>query len=549
MRSILVSILKRGFLDKRFVVIILLIAFFPIALNLYIMYQHTIGIIKEEKKTALDRDMDEIVNYFELALMNIQKKAREFAENKAIRKSIQDFPYLSSLQKQKIMEYFNEKFSDFESDPYIEKVLCITERGEVYPFSEDPVIYPPKFLESPLFAEFKNQQENERWFYGEYEGITSKNEKAPLFFLLCKLKAIGSDDFGLTDPDRNLGYLFIILNEEKLMEVFDGVLCNNSGLVRFYDRNRQPVMRASTDDIPEQLINHLIAGRHFSKAVEVQVKGEPQILELVRIPSLDWYMAILIPVEGLVGSVKASLLNNMWILVFVGLIIAAWLAIETIFVSKLLTEKEINNYRMILTQETNQKLRLYKHDFSNHMQVIQGLLQLGHTQKAIEYIKTVNKEGQNICRNFDIGIPELESAVFSSLISAKEKGIKVQLDVITLPEDWKIDTYALIKIITNLLKNAIFALEHSGEEEKILSLEIYEEDQEYVFEVTNNVPIIPEEIRYLIFEKGFTTKGKDGNGLGLYIVQELTKKNKGTVELIVDEAGNHFIVRFPREIK
>ena len=119
------------------------------------------------------------------------------------------------------------------------------------------------------------------------------------------------------------------------------------------------------------------------------------------------------------------------------------------------------------------------------------------------------------------------------------------MDCMKLESNLSVKIYDLTKILTNLLKNAMYALDKAEDDGKKLTIRIYEELGDYVFEVINNVPVISEDLRSQIFEKGFTTKGKAGSGLGLHIVKRLVEKNKGDIELKVDEQGNHFIVRFP----
>ncbi|MHB9094257.1 MAG: ATP-binding protein, partial [Eubacteriales bacterium] len=44
-------------------------------------------------------------------------------------------------------------------------------------------------------------------------------------------------------------------------------------------------------------------------------------------------------------------------------------------------------------------------------------------------------------------------------------------------------------------------------------------------------PEIPEGVRNRIFENGYTTKGSNGSGYGLYISKNLVEKRGGTVSL------------------
>lgn len=93
----------------------------------------------------------------------------------------------------------------------------------------------------------------------------------------------------------------------------------------------------------------------------------------------------------------------------------------------------------------------------------------------------------------------------------------------------------------------MYALTNSDSDMKILKIEISYELGYYIFKITNNVPIIPEDIREKIFNKGFSTKGDNGNGLGLFIIKRLVDKYGGDLKLVVDENGNNFIVSIPEK--
>ena len=84
-----------------------------------------------------------------------------------------------------------------------------------------------------------------------------------------------------------------------------------------------------------------------------------------------------------------------------------------------------------------------------------------------------------------------------------------------------------------------------AEEEKSVRLEIMEDRENYIFSVTNSGPQIPEELRETIFRPGFTTKKEEGHGMGLYIVQNVLKNYKGSLELHSEEETT-FTFRLPK---
>ena len=102
-------------------------------------------------------------------------------------------------------------------------------------------------------------------------------------------------------------------------------------------------------------------------------------------------------------------------------------------------------------------------------------------------------------------------------------------------------------MLSNLMDNAIKALEDSDIQEKKIRINITESPQQYIFSVENNGPEIPLEIRDNIFKKGFTTKKEEGHGMGLAIVSEIVSKARGKIELKSDAEETVFTVTFGKE--
>jgi signal transduction histidine kinase len=104
----------------------------------------------------------------------------------------------------------------------------------------------------------------------------------------------------------------------------------------------------------------------------------------------------------------------------------------------------------------------------------------------------------------------------------------------------------LNQIWTNLIDNAIGAMNSQPNGEKILTVRTLLEPEEVLVEFTDNGPGIPPEIRGQIFEPFFTTKPVgQGTGLGLDIVQRIVHSHHGSIR--VDSRPGHttFQIRLP----
>jgi two-component system nitrogen regulation sensor histidine kinase NtrY len=108
----------------------------------------------------------------------------------------------------------------------------------------------------------------------------------------------------------------------------------------------------------------------------------------------------------------------------------------------------------------------------------------------------------------------------------------------------KIDRTQLIRIITNLVKNAIQSIPEQ-QEIKAISVRIKKESEHVLIVVKDNgIGIQPKDINR-IFEPKFTTKSS-GMGLGLGIIKNIIENYKGTITFETEyEKGTTFTVSLP----
>jgi len=108
------------------------------------------------------------------------------------------------------------------------------------------------------------------------------------------------------------------------------------------------------------------------------------------------------------------------------------------------------------------------------------------------------------------------------------------------------DYRALEQVFTNLINNAIEAMESTGGMLSIKIRQATEEAEQPHIEVSisDTGPGIPAELREKIFEPFFTTK-QHGTGLGLAIVKRIITAHKGSIYVNSILGGTNFVVQFP----
>ncbi|WP_029331291.1 sensor histidine kinase [Gillisia marina] len=109
----------------------------------------------------------------------------------------------------------------------------------------------------------------------------------------------------------------------------------------------------------------------------------------------------------------------------------------------------------------------------------------------------------------------------------------------------KFDRTQLIRVVTNLVKNATQALNEEAAP-KIL-VEVKEEMEMVTIQVSDNGVGVLEEDKEKVFEPKFTTKSS-GMGLGLAMVKNIVETYQGEITFVSEKnKGTIFTVRFPKQ--
>jgi signal transduction histidine kinase len=109
------------------------------------------------------------------------------------------------------------------------------------------------------------------------------------------------------------------------------------------------------------------------------------------------------------------------------------------------------------------------------------------------------------------------------------------------------DHQGLQQVFSNLLINAMHALENKKDDQRILNIRTYSSEDTLFVEIQDNGCGIPEEIQNRIFEPFFTTKDADkGTGLGMAIIESILHKHHAKIEVESEVGiGTRFTIAFP----
>lgn len=198
-------------------------------------------------------------------------------------------------------------------------------------------------------------------------------------------------------------------------------------------------------------------------------------------------------------------------------------------------------------QSMLQTMRSIRHDFINHIQVIQGLLKIGREDRAFEYVNSLTSEVETMELPLKVKNPALYILLQSKWARAQNEKVDMHL-LIDDHTYHKIKSIDLIKLFSNLIDNAFDATLLLPESDRFISIEAESSPTMYVFKVENIGPIIPNEIINKIFDVGFSTKEEKrgvprGDGLG--IVKYVADKYGGSVVVNSVKNTTTFIVKIP----
>lgn len=175
--------------------------------------------------------------------------------------------------------------------------------------------------------------------------------------------------------------------------------------------------------------------------------------------------------------------------------------------------------------------------------ILQAALDGANSVRRLQdYSGKIGEEPQTIDINVlaqevvDIARPRFEG-------EAQSRGIYYDVEV-TLGDIRPImgDATALREVVLNLINNALDAMPRGGK----LSLQTTLKDDKVIVFISDTGVGIPIEICDKIFEPFYTTKGGQGNGLGLSIAADIVQRHEGKIYMdSIPYKGSIFMVELP----
>lgn len=192
-------------------------------------------------------------------------------------------------------------------------------------------------------------------------------------------------------------------------------------------------------------------------------------------------------------------------------------------------------------------LRVQEHEHGNRLHTAIGLIELGHTEQAIELLAATSTRNQRLVDQ--LAEHSLDPIVAGLLIgkaaTAYELGIDWEADWASSQPRLPLQTEAMISLLGNLIDNALDA-SASGPEPRWVRVLVTDQAHHTVVTVANSGRSITPEVESAMFGFGYSTKADPGtaHGVGLALVREIVSTAGGTIE-VRPESPVEFTIRLP----
>lgn len=139
-------------------------------------------------------------------------------------------------------------------------------------------------------------------------------------------------------------------------------------------------------------------------------------------------------------------------------------------------------------------IRVQRHNFLNHLQVISGLLQLKKHDRIMDYIIQIGNEYNQDSLVGRLEVPEITVAILSSDLTAGKQGIIINKKITTGLDKGMRNAAEAAEMLKEMLNISISVVEKVGCRQREIELKVKEEAEKYIFSVRLPASDLKEEI-------------------------------------------------------
>jgi len=144
---------------------------------------------------------------------------------------------------------------------------------------------------------------------------------------------------------------------------------------------------------------------------------------------------------------------------------------------------------------------------------------------------------------------DLRDAVHDGLDMVRQRLKSHNIELVEKTEDKQRvlgDKSRLEEVVINIVVNAMQAMEETSQQDKQIVVHTWDEGSQVILEISNNGPLIPQEVINRIFDPFFTSKISGENmGLGMSIVFSIVSSHGGAIHVRNLDSGVVFRIELP----
>lgn len=181
---------------------------------------------------------------------------------------------------------------------------------------------------------------------------------------------------------------------------------------------------------------------------------------------------------------------------------------------EIIAKNELDYRQFLQLKNEKEKFRKIRHDMANILSTVAGFIEIDKSEKALEIIKNADNDIQ-MSKNTEICKNETINTIYAiKLDEANKKGINLNVKV-SESSPVKISDYDLCRVLTNLIDNAINALENA--ENKNIELNIISNSNDILIKGKNQYTLT-----------GKKKKDSEYHGYGQKIIKDIAEKYNGS---------------------
>ncbi|WP_055070086.1 sensor histidine kinase [Clostridium massiliamazoniense] len=143
----------------------------------------------------------------------------------------------------------------------------------------------------------------------------------------------------------------------------------------------------------------------------------------------------------------------------------------------------------------NSRLRGQRHEALNHIQILNGLIELGEFDEARKYISPLFEDIAEMKRGIKSGIGRLDAFILGEITKAKERNIEFRININNALKEIIIPEIDLCSMFKECLENSYLSLSSSEPGRINIDSRIDEKDNSFIIRFHDNGRELPKSIK------------------------------------------------------